>query len=72
MGSLGRTGDVGDERAGPDRVIGLQRGHGRGALVSKPSIRVAWSHSPHHGGRRCQRSGRAGSSAGESLRARTA
>jgi hypothetical protein len=37
-------------RAGP-AGSGLQRGHRRGASPSKSSIRVTWSHSPHHGGR---------------------
>jgi hypothetical protein len=52
-------------------AAGLQRGHGRGASPSKPSIRVAWSHSPHHGGR-AGRAGGAGSSAGDSRAASTA
>lgn len=53
-------------------AAGLQRGHGRGASLSKPRIRVAWSHSPHHDGRAtcCVRGG--GSSAGDSRAASTA
>ncbi len=53
-------------------VNGLQRGHGRGASPSKPSIRVTWSHSPHQGGRDGRARGGAGSSAGESRAASTA
>ena len=51
---------------------GLQCGHGRGASLSKPSIRVTSSHWPHQGGRagRCGCGG--GSSAGESRAANTA
>jgi hypothetical protein len=53
------------------QVTGLQRGHGRGAPPSKPSIRMTWLHSPHHGSRG-ERAGGRGSSAGESRAARTA
>src|SRR6266567_2035466 len=50
---------------------GLHRGHGRGASLSNPSIRVVWSQSPHQGGR-ADRAGGEGSSAAESRAARTA
>ena len=50
----------------------LQRGHGRGASPSKPSIRVVWSHSPHHGRRDGRRRCGRGSSAGDSRAASTA
>ena len=53
-------------------ALGLQRGYGRGASLSKPSIRVAWSHSPHHGGRGGRWPGGGGSSAAESRTASTA
>jgi hypothetical protein len=44
----------------------LQRGHGCGASPSKPSIRVARSHSPHHGSRAGRCPGGGGSSRGDS------
>ena len=56
----------------PRTAAGLQLGHGRGASPSKPSIRVAWSHSPHHGGLAGRRVCGGGSSAGDSRAASTA
>jgi hypothetical protein len=55
-------------RASRNHTAGSQREHGRGASLSKSSIRVTSSHSPHHDGR----NDRAGSSAGESRAASTA
>jgi len=48
----------------------LQRGHGLGGSLSKSSIRVRSSHSPHHAGRRL--AGGRGSLAGASRAASTA
>ncbi len=76
-----RGGAVGSPSARPEWVAGvarlsvaagLQRGHGRGASPSKPSIRVAASHSPHHGGRDGRCGCGEGSSVGESRAASTA
>ena len=75
MAEIGGSGRWPEGVAGLARLAvaaGLQRGHGRGASLSKPSIRVVWSQSPHHGGRADLADGGEGSSTGVSRAARTA
>jgi hypothetical protein len=65
---VARNGPLGSSCAA-GAASGLQRGHGRGESPSNPTIRVAWSRSPHHGGRfgRCACGRGASSTAGWGL-----